>query len=302
MDVKTLFVFPGQGTQTIGMGADLVRDFPIAKTVFEEVDDALHTKLSHLIFQGDLSELSLTENAQPAIMTVSMAVVRILESEGIKIKDAVAGHSLGEYSALCAAGVLTLEQTAILLQKRGQAMGRACAVAKSGMLALLGATPEQAQEIAESAQVYVANDNAPGQIVLSGLLSHLDRAKEIATQMNIKRAISLQVAGGFHSPLMQSAADEMADVLKEVKFLPAQVPVYCNVTAQKEMDPRCFAPLLTTQIVAPVRWRELIQNTSATHFVECGPGAVLSGLIKRIVPTAETVNIGTSESVTAFIK
>lgn len=295
MTEKTIFIFPGQGTQFVGMGADLARDFPVAKAVFEEVDEALHQNLSQMMFAGDLSELTKTQNAQPAIMTVSMAVFRILEKEGIKMPDAVAGHSLGEYSALCAAGVLSLTDTAKLLQARGQAMAKACEKEKGGMLVLLGATAEQAKEIAEKAGCYVANDNAPGQVVLSGALASLEKAKELASQMAIKRVIPLQVAGAFHSPLMQSAAEEMSPLLAATKFETPKVSVYFNVTADMDMDQTHYADLLTRQITLPVRWRELIQNTNGTSFVECGPGSVLAGLVRRILPDAKTQSIGTTE-------
>ncbi|MBQ4472568.1 MAG: ACP S-malonyltransferase [Alphaproteobacteria bacterium] len=297
-----MFVFPGQGTQSIGMGADLMRDFPAAKAVFDEVDEALHRKLSQLIFNGSADELLLTQNAQPAIMAVSMAVLRVLESEGVQVTGAVAGHSLGEYSALCAANALTLGQTATLLQARGLAMSKACEAHKGGMLALLGATIDQANELAKASGCYVCNDNAPGQVVVGGTMENIDRAKEIATKMNIRRAVPLAVAGAFHSPLMQSAADEMAPVLAKTKFTTPKVPVYFNVTAEADADPTHYADLLTRQIAAPVRWRELIQNTGATRFIECGPGEVLSGLIRRILPDAEVLHAGTSDEVASFLK
>ena len=298
---EAVFVFPGQGTQTIGMGADLARDFTEARMVFEEVDDALNTRLSNLMFNGDASELTQTQNAQPAIMAVSMAVWRVLEKQGLKV-SAVAGHSLGEYSALCAAQVLSLSDTAKLLQQRGRAMAHACTQGKGGMLALLGATLEQAKEVAKSAGCFVANDNAPGQIVLSGYLDALDKAKEIAGKMCIKRAISLKVAGGFHSPLMQSAADEMSVILNKTLFSVPQIPVYFNVTASIENNPADYADLLTEQITAPVRWRELIQNTRSNCFVECGIGAVLAGLIQRIVPDAKIRSVGTTDDVKSLLR
>ncbi len=297
MTKKRAFVFPGQGSQFIGMGADLAHDFQEAQNVFQEVDESLHQNLSQLMFDGDLTELTQTQNAQPAIMAVSMAVWRVLQAQGLPMPDAVAGHSLGEYSALCAANVLSLSDTAKLLQVRGLAMARACEKEKGGMLALLGATPEQSVEIAEKAGCYVANDNAPGQIVLSGAFSSLEKAKEIAEQMTIKRVVPLQVAGAFHSPLMKSAADEMAPVLKETKFIAPTIPVFFNVMAKEDMDPKHYADLLTRQITSPVKWRELVANMQTTEFVECGPGTVLAGLVKRIVPNAEIKSIGTSEQI-----
>jgi len=297
MTKKIAYIFPGQGSQSIGMGADLAHDFQEAKDVFQEVDEALHQNLSQLMFNGDLAELTQTQNAQPAIMAVSMAVWRVLRAQGFSKPDAVAGHSLGEYSALCAAGVLSLTDTAKLLQARGLAMAKACETEKGGMLALLGATPEQAIEIADKTGCYVANDNAPGQIVLSGSLSSLEKSKEMAEQMAIKRAIPLQVAGAFHSPLMQSAADEMAPILKKTNFSAPTIPVFFNVTAKEDMDPAHYADLLTRQIISPVRWRELVQNMNITDFVECGPGVVLAGLVRRIVPDVLVKSIGTSEQI-----
>ena len=299
---KTMFVFPGQGVQTIGMGADLAQHFRIAKDVFEEVDEALHQKLSDMMFKGNLSELTQTQNAQPAIMAVSMAVFRVLKSLGAKMPDAVAGHSLGEYSALCAAEVLTLSDTAKLLQARGLAMAKACEQSHGGMLALLGATPEQAQEIAAQTNCYVANDNAPGQIVLSGLVDPLICAQEMAKKMEIKRAIPLQVAGAFHSPLMQSAADEMKSVLEETSFKAPVIPVYFDVLADVNVQPNQYATLLTRQIVEPVRWRELIQNAQMPHFVECGPGMTLAGLIRRICPAAMVTSVVTPQEIESFIQ
>lgn len=302
---KSIFMFPGQGAQSIGMGADLARDFKVAKAVFEEVDETLHQNLSSLMFEGDLAQLTQTQNAQPAIMAVSMAVVRVLESEGYALQDhalAVAGHSLGEYSALCAAGAITLPQAALLLQARGQAMAEACEANQGGMLALLGATPEQAYEIAEKCGCYVANDNSVGQIVLSGVQEALYKAKVCATEMGIKRALPLQVAGAFHSPLMQEAAEKMRCVLDETKFSVPKVPVYFNVTAKTESDVGCFSDLMVQQIVSPVRWRELILNTKASSFIECGSGNVLCGLIKRIVPDAQTVALNSSETIQSFLK
>ena len=301
MTKKIAFVFPGQGSQVIGMGADLAHDFQEAKDVFQEVDEALHQHLSQLMFNGDLAELTQTQNSQPAIMAVSMAVWHVLQAQGFPVPDAVAGHSLGEYSALCAAGVLSLSDTAKLLQARGLAMAKACEKEKGGMLALLGATPEQAIEIATKTGCYVANDNAPGQIVLSGTLSSLEKAKEMAEQMAIKRAVLLQVAGAFHSPLMQGAADEMTPILKEANFVAPTTPVFFNVTAKEDMDPTHYADLLTQQITSPVRWRELVQNMNMMDFVECGPGVVLAGLIKRIIPGVNVQNIGTVDSVKSFI-
>ena len=302
---KSVFVFPGQGSQMVGMGADLFRQFTVAQEVFQEVDEALHQNLSQLMFSGTIEELTQTQNAQPAIMAVSIALVRVLEKEIAplyKLASAVAGHSLGEYTALCAANVLSLSQTACLLKARGEAMAKACQKVQGGMLALLGSTPTQAQEIAAQTGVYVANDNAPGQIVLSGSLENLDKAKAMADQIGVRRAILLQVSGAFHSPLMQSAADEMRPILNDAKFKLPKIPVYFNVTASLEEDPKKYADLLTQQIVAPVRWCELVQNMHATQFVECGSGDVLSGLIRRIVPEVNMSHIGVATELDGFIK
>ena len=299
MTEKSIFVFPGQGTQAIGMGADLAHDFPVARAVFEEVDEALNQNLSQLMFSGDIETLTQTQNAQPAIMAVSMAIFRVLQAEGLVRPVAVAGHSLGEYSALCAAGVLSLKDTARLLYARGMAMAKACQQYQGQMLALLGVTPELAEKLAQQSGCYVANDNAPGQIVLSGLIENITKAQTLSEEQGVKRAILLKVAGAFHSPLMQSAADEMAPLLKGMHFAEPQVPVYFNVIATQDLNPLHYAELLTQQIVAPVRWRELIANVGkeSSCFVECGVGAVLSGLIRRILPEADITTIATSEDI-----
>ena len=298
---KTMFVFPGQGTQTIGMGADLARDFLVAKAVFDEIDETLHQNLSKLMFSGDLDELTQTQNAQPAIMAVSMAVFEILKTEGASLPQAVAGHSLGEYSALCAAGVLTLSDTAKLLQARGNAMVKACLNADGGMLALLGATPEQVSDISKKSGCYIANDNCPGQIVLSGLIESIQKAQELAEHMQIKRAVRLPVMGAFHSPLMQTASDEISSLLESTTFMPPQIPVYFNVTADIDMEPTHYPNLLIKQITSPVRWRELIANSKAKNFIECGTGCVLSGLIRRILPDTTCTSIGTTQDIKTFL-
>lgn len=299
-------IFPGQGSQFVGMGADLIRDFPAAREVFQEVDESLNQNLSALMFAGDMDELTQTQNAQPAIMAVSMAVYRVLKSEvGPSFDDfvvAVAGHSLGEYSALCAAGVLSLADTARLLKARGLAMAKACEKTKGGMVALLGEDLDKAAEIAKQSGVYVANDNAPGQVVLSGTLDNLEQVKILAKQANVRKVVVLPVTGAFHSPLMQNAADEMAPVLAQAKFKMPIYPIYFNVTARDNQNVQEYADFLTRQIVAPVRWRELIQNINASCFVECGPGNVLSGLVRRIRPDVETLSLGTSESIQKLLQ
>ena len=303
---KTAFIFPGQGSQSIGMGKDLCDAFSVAKEVFQEIDEALHQDLSGLIFGGDIQELTKTQKAQPAIMAVSMAVVRVLKSQGFSLEDNasfVAGHSLGEYSALCATGALTLSQTAQILQARGQAMAEAGRVEAGGMMAVLGLEPDLVQEIANDSGCYVANDNGAGQWVLSGSLVSLSAAKMQAENMGAKRVIPLPVAGAFHSPLMKSAQEKMKEVLEGVAFLKPSVPVVANVTAQAET--KDFADLLIRQIVAPVRWRESVlfmQSQGITHFVECGPGAVLSGLVRRILPDSSQEKVNDCASFQAFLE
>lgn len=289
---KYAFLFPGQGSQFIGMGADLAQEFPVARMVFQEVDDALHQSLSSLMFSGDKDDLIQTQNAQPAIMAVSVAIFKILETEGSAIEEMasmMAGHSLGEYSALCVSGALSLSQTARLLKVRGQAMAEASRTNKGGMLALLGATLEQAQEIATKTDSFIANDNCVGQIVLSGVVSSLASAQILSGQMKL-RAIPLAVSGGFHCPLMQPAAECLAQELRQIQFNTPKVPIYFNVLAQPEQNPALFSDLLIQQLTHPVRWRETILNMPETYFVECGPGTVLSGLMRRIGKEQTTLN------------
>ncbi len=302
LNKKVIFVFPGQGSQYVGMGADLAQNFVEAKHVFEEVDETLHQNLSALMFSGDLAELTQTQNAQPAIMAVSIAAFRSLKAQGIENPTALAGHSLGEYSALCAGGVLSLAETTKLLRLRGLAMAEACQKENGGMIALIGATPDQAKEIASQANCYVANDNAPGQIILSGTVKTLEQATALAEKMLIKRVIPLPVMGAFHSPLMASAADKMAPALDAINFSAPKIPIYFNVSANIENNPRTYAQLLTQQITHPVRWRELITNTQGTDFVECGPGEVLSGLIKRILPEAKIKQANTSGNIRKLLE
>ena len=259
------FFFPGQGSQKVGMGKDLADAFAPAREVFQEVDDALSQKLSRLMWEGPESHLTLTENAQPAIMALSLAIVRILEKEmGLDIaKHAylVAGHSLGEYSALAAAGAFSLADTARLLKTRGQAMQSAVPVGEGGMTALIGADIEQAEAVAKEAAsaggvCVVANDNAPGQVVISGTMDALARAGEIAKAKGIKRAMPLSVSAPFHSPLMQPAADRMADELARITIRPLAVPVLANVTASETAEPETIRRLLVEQVTGRVRWRE----------------------------------------------
>lgn len=310
--MKKALLFPGQGSQVVGMGKELAEKFPVARQVFDEVDAALGEKLSSIIFTGPQEILTLTENAQPAIMATSIAALRVLETEyGFKVSDAafVAGHSLGEYSALCAAGALSLTDTARLLRVRGKAMQQAVPAGRGAMAALLGADIEQANEIAhEAAQdgvCSVANDNAPGQVVISGTKAAVERAIEIAKGKGIKRAIMLEVSAPFHCPLMAPAAGIMEDALSAAKFSAPIVPVVANVTAKAESDPAVIRRLLVDQVTGVVRWRESMQyiaGEGVTRVVEIGAGKVLSGLMKRIAPEVESVNIGTPADLEAFTR
>jgi len=293
MTTKYGFVFPGQGVQTVGMGFDLAQKFPVARVVFDEVDAALGYSLSDLMFSGNISELTKTQNAQPAIMAVSMAIVRIIESEVaplMQLAGAVAGHSLGEYTALCAAGVLTLTDTAKLLKLRGEFMAEAAQERSGGMLALLGANMSQASDIARSSGCYVANDNCDGQVVLSGSQVALTTAKMLAENMHIRRVVPLAVAGAFHSPMMEGAAEKMSSVLNKVHFNLPQIPIFFNVTGLPENKTIAFVDLLVRQMTGLVHWREIIQNMHVDSFVECGQGTVLTGLIHRIRPDMPVLN------------
>ena len=297
------FVFPGQGSQTVGMGKALAETFPVARAVFDEVNDALGENLSDLIFGGPEPELTLTANAQPALMAVSLAVVAVLRTEaGVDLaRDAtfVAGHSLGEYSALAAAGAIRLADTAKLLRLRGQAMQKAVKVGEGAMAAVIGIEPEAAASIAREASrggevCQVANDNGGGQIVLSGTRAAVDRAIEIAKSQGIKRCIPLPVSAPFHCALMQPAADAMAAALADTEIRAPVVPVVANVVAGPVSDPAEIRRLLVEQVTETVRWRECIgfmADHGVSLFVECGAGRVLSGLIKRIAPDAAGIAV-----------
>ena len=305
------FVFPGQGSQTVGMGKSLATNFTAARQVFDEVDSALGSKLSAIIFEGPADTLTLTENAQPALMAVSLATLRVLEAEaGVNLAhDAqfVAGHSLGEYSALAAAGAFTIADAARLLRTRGQAMQKAVPVGVGAMAALIGLEFDAASAVAaEAAQGEVcqaANDNGAGQVVVSGSKAAVERAVEIAKAKGAKRAMLLPVSAPFHCALMQPAADVMAAALAKVSVKPPAVPVVANVLARPISEPAEIARALVAQVTGTVRWRESVvfmANTGVTKFYEIGAGKVLSGLIKRLAEGASATAIGNPEDVAAF--
>jgi len=307
------FVFPGQGSQAVGMGKALADAFASARHVFEEVDDALGQRLSLLMFSGPESDLVLTANAQPALMAVSIAVTRVLEQEA-KIAVAssasyVAGHSLGEYSALAAAGALTLADAARLLRLRGDAMQRAVPVGAGAMAALLGLDLAAAQDVArEAAQGDVcdcANDNAPGQVVVSGATAAVERAIAIAKTKGAKRAILLPVSAPFHCAMMQPAAEAMAEALQRATILPPRIPLVANVTAQAVSDPATIRQLLVKQVTGLVRWRESVswmKAASVDMLVECGAGKVLTGLTRRIEAEMNSLALNTPADIEAFVK
>ena len=306
------FLFPGQGSQAVGMGAALAGASRAARDVFEAVDEALGQNLFRLMREGPDEELRLTENAQPAIMANSIAVFAALTREGgvelTRAAQFVAGHSLGEYSALCAAGSFDLATTAKLLKLRGQAMQAAVPVGQGAMAALLGADLPMARRIAEAAAqgeiCTIANDNDPGQVVLSGNKGAIDRAVEMAKEMGAKRAVLLPVSAPFHCPLMQPAAEAMSDALSYVVVEPPAVPVYANVTARPETDPDTIRALLVDQVTGMVRWRESVANMAdagVDDFVELG-GKVLGPMVKRIAPDSKVTSVVTIEDVEALAR
>ena len=306
------FIFPGQGSQSVGMGKALADASAAAREVFQEVDEALGQHLSMLMFEGPADELTLTANAQPAIMANAIATLRVLEKEGgVKLADKadyVAGHSLGEYTALCAAGALDLATTALLLRHRGEAMQAAVPVGEGAMAALLGADLSIAQKIAEAAAqgevCTVANDNDPSQVVISGAKAAIDRAIEMAKDYGAKRAIALPVSAPFHCPMMQPAAEAMDKALAEARIDTPLVPVFANVTAQPVSDVDTIRKLLVEQVTGMVRWRESVINmadTGVERFVEFG-GKVLSPMVKRIVPDVDASSVITMDDVEALAK
>ncbi len=307
------FIFPGQGSQAVGMGADLAAASAAARDVFQEVDEAIGQNLFRLMTEGPEADLTLTENAQPAIMANAIATLRVLEREGgVKLADHaafVAGHSLGEYAALCAAGALDLATTARLLKLRGRAMQSAVPVGIGAMAALLGATLDQAQAIAEKAAegevCTVANDNAAGQVVLSGHKGAIERAVALCREFGVKKGMLLPVSAPFHCPLMQPAADAMAEALAGASVMAPFVPLYANVLAAPIAAPEEIRSRLVEQVTGMVRWRESIETLAGLgvgRIVECGAGKVLTGLVKRIAPDIELVNLETIADLEAFAK
>jgi [acyl-carrier-protein] S-malonyltransferase len=301
------FIFPGQGSQSVGMGKALAESSSVVRHLFEEVDDALGQKLFRLMAEGPQDELTLTENAQPAIMTNAVATLRV---SGLSIEraDFVAGHSLGEYSALCAAGSFDLATAARLLKLRGQAMQRAVPVGQGAMAALLGASVEIARAVADAAAqgeiCTVANDNDPSQVVISGHRGAVERALAIAKEKGAKRAVLLPVSAPFHSPLMEPAAREMEQALAEVDLDEPAVPLYANVTAAPVEDPDEIRALLVEQVTGMVRWRESVAamaEAGVDHFVEFG-GKVLGPMVKRIAPDAKVTSVVSMDDIDALVK
>jgi len=309
--MSTALVFPGQGSQAVGMGKRLAEEFAAARAVFDEVDAALGEKLSATMWEGPGDKLTLTENAQPALMAVSLAALRVLEAEtGFDLeRDAafVAGHSLGEYSALAAAQSLTVADAARLLRTRGRAMQKAVPVGVGAMAALVGTTFDQAKAVAaQAANIGVcatANDNGGGQVVLSGAKLAVERAVEIAKEQGVKRAMILPVSAPFHCPLMQPAADVIAEALSQVEVRRPRVPLVANVLAEAISDPATIVRALTQQVTDTVRWRESVlfmAEAGVTVFYEVGAGRVLTGLIKRIAEGATASTVGAPDDIAAF--
>ena len=312
--MKNAFVFPGQGSQFVGMGKDLAENFASAREVFQEVDNTLNQNLFALMTGGPEHELTLTANTQPALMAVSMAVVRVLEKEfGIALKDKaafVAGHSLGEYSAACAAGVFSLADTARLLRARGDAMQKAVPFGVGGMAAVIGVSFKDINALVEAccdenALCVAANDNSDGQVVLSGHMAAIDKAVEIAPEFGAKRCIKLPVSAPFHSPLMQPAAESMSRVLMEVEARPAEIPLISNVLAEPVSDEKEIIKRLVEQVTGTVRWRETmnyLNDRSVTDVYELGAGKVLSGLFKRSFKEIHAASVCTPADIEELAK
>lgn len=312
--MKYTFVFPGQGSQFVGMGKELAENFKTAKEVFQEVNDALSQDLFKLMVEGPENELTLTANAQPALMANSMAIVRVLEKDfGVKLKDKaafVAGHSLGEYSAACAAGVFSLEDTAKLLRIRGDAMQKAVPVGVGGMAAVMGVSFKDVQALAEACAdednlCVAANDNADGQVVLSGHLKAIEKAVEIASEFGAKRCIKLPVSAPFHSPLMQPAAEVMARALMQVEAHDAQIPLIANVLASAITDHKEIVKRLVEQVTGSVRWRESViymKEQGVTDVAELGAGKVLANIIKRSDKEMNAFSVGSAAEIEELAK
>jgi [acyl-carrier-protein] S-malonyltransferase len=305
---NTAFVFPGQGSQYAGMGKDVAQRFPTARRVFEEIDNALGYSISRLCFEGPDEELKLTQNTQPAILAVSCAIHAVLEEEGATRRDLVAGHSLGEYSAIVSVGGLTPAEAAKIVHLRGKFMQEAVPVGSGGMAALIGPTVEEARAICEEAAqgevVSVANINAPGQIVIAGTKAGIDRAIEIAKKRGVRRALPLPVSAPFHCELMKPAEDKLRPVLDEAHLKDLWMSLISNVDASPIGTAHAVRNALIRQVVSPVRWVESVQrmiSMGVRHFVEVGPGSVLTGLIKRIDPSVEVINVSDAASIDAFI-
>jgi [acyl-carrier-protein] S-malonyltransferase len=308
------FVFPGQGSQFVGMGKDLADNFSSAKEVFQEVDSALSQNLFNLMVEGPAEELTLTANAQPALMAMSMAVVKVLEKEfDISLAEKakyVAGHSLGEYSALCAADVFSISDTAKLLRIRGEAMQKAVPLGVGSMAAVIGVSIEKAAEIAKAASdeenlCVWANDNADGQVVLSGHMAAIDKVVEIASEFGAKRAVKLPVSAPFHSPLMAPAAEKMQEALESVEANNAKIPVISNVLASDIIDANEIKKRLVEQVTGSVRWRESVlfmKENGVEKLVELGAGKVLSGLVRRIDRSVSGVSVGSATDIEEFVK
>lgn len=302
------FLFPGQGSQRVGMGLELAQNFLEAREVFQEVDDCLNRHLSKIIFEGPQEALTLTENTQPALMAVSMAAFRVLQKQGAPKPSYQAGHSLGEYSALAAAGVLSLGESAFLLQTRGKAMQEAVPPHQGAMAAILGLSYEKIENGLKEKDFQgvcqIANDNAPGQVVISGHRESVIQACEHLLSLGAKKAISLPVSAPFHCPLMEPAVAPMAQALASVSFQKPFMPVVANVTAQPCKEGEAFKNLLLSQITGQVRWRESIETMAqlgVTTFVEIGAGSVLTGLGKRIVSDATHVSVSTPQEIDEFL-
>ncbi len=311
--MKKILVFPGQGSQSVGMGKALYDAFPSAKLVFEEVQDVLKTPLTQIIFEGPSETLNLTENTQPALMCVSAAFLRVMQEEfGFNVADYsfAAGHSLGEYTALLATGVITLSQAAKLLKIRGRAMQEAVPVGRGKMIAVLGLTPEQAESVVAVVKhelpnkvCALANDNCPGQAVLSGHAEAIDLAMQVAKDKGAKRCLPLPVSAPFHSPLMEPAAAAMESAIGQEVFEKPSIPVICNITATSEMSPEALKKNLVDQVCGRVRWTESIQyaeKQGVSMCLEVGSGKVLTGLVGRIAPGIQSANIFDVPSMQAY--